>query len=796
MTKEHNNFGEGKIIWFSGIDKNKNRKNNFGFIDDPDEGDIFFHRSEILSDEDLSILDSDSNPSKAKGIIVNYKLKYNHKKNSKDACQVSVTRLIDISTSYSVTIKEFYIRSLGYKEKYEPIKELTPYSIFDKEKLKALVAELDLSEFIELTQYLINKEAEQYIPEFLDDFIKSMNPYLSIKEIINQVFVANPTCLNVCSYYLTELTQKSCLSIASSDWFSEINLDVGNCIIYKIITQKSNSNFQFSKFKHHFLSRLAQKSEYWNYLSLEELSYIYSHEKESITNSYQFLQIVIDRLNYNKEAIYPQVWETIYSLREYVEYHGELWDIAPDFIKVDIIRKRYQKFLQIVDNWKNYRPKDAQTTRFSCDQVYQFTDSDRELANTWAGNGKQSSSFIKSMMFSARGAEKAAINHYQARGYQVIDTAIQQVEGLAEDWKSYDLKVKSSQETKYIDVKNARSAYSNKNRFSEFCVPTFKQRDNKDIIILGIFSPYLANLPEEHESNENIKILGEVTETFLKKLQGRCRQICSQLDITVKKNSQFNKKGYLSESLPIWAFDFDDSFYEERLQIEGRFRSLTNEEVPPLSDLKLLNLYPLSLALSATLSFPLSWQQELSQSEQRFAEILDYLVSEEDYSSSGNEIKVVKLPHIFLAILTHFLENCLNQDSSFSPSLYKKMLFTDSSYTMGVYDPMSFIYTTCNILETIWNKSRKDLLNFSHFKFDSRGLLQGQETKTQKYKTILAYCGGWTKNEKKRINVPCGNRPLYIGHHRNCPVCQRLICDQCGYCDQNCSRNYKSNTEK
>ena len=787
-------FKEGKMLWFGGFNSKKNQNNDFGFLSDPEEGDIFFHQSEIVSEEDLSFLELDINKGeKGKGIVVNYQLKYNKRKNKQYASQLKLKRVIDFQ-KYDNAVKEFYIRSL-ISTKYEPIRELNPNIQEDREKIKDFAQGLNIEDFVKLTQYLMNEEVEQYIPEVLEHFLDTKKPSQDRESIINQLFSRSPIYLSYCSYYLEQLTDESLLEIASNSSFSDIGLDYTEYILERLIDSREHNFFEIHQFNHHFLSRLTQESKYWNYLTLEELTYLYRNKKQNIeqTDLSSFLGIVINRLE-EEETVDVQVWKTIDRLRDCIEYHGKLWDIAPDFIKVDIIRERYQKFLQIVDDWKNYEPKDAEAIRVDTSIAYNFTESDESLAMEWAEDGmSQASNFTKSTMFSARGAEKAAIHHYQERGYQIKDTAIQQVEGSSQDWKLYDLQVQSSNYTKYIDVKNARSSYSNKNRFSEFCVPRFKkQGDNKDIIILGVFSPYIKNLPEETRSGDPIRILGEVTEPLLKQLQERCSSLCPQLDITIKRENQY-KQNYLSEYLPIWAFDFDEEFYQERLQIEERFRNLSSDEIPPLSELKLLQLSPLSLALSSRLSFPNSWKQDLTKSELRFAKILRSLVNGNKTDGGQENIKVVKLSHIFLAILIHFLENCLHPSFSFSPKIYKQMLFTDSPDTMGAYDPISFIASICNVLETVWNNCREDLLNFSYFKFDSRGLLRGKEKSTGKYKTILAYCGGWRKDENNKPIAPCGNEPLYIGHHQTCPSCQKLICDKCEFCQQDCPRYAKLN---
>jgi len=298
---------EGKIIWFSGFNRNRNRKNNFGFIDDPEEEDTFVHKSEVIYDEDLAILDSDSNPNKAKGIIVNYKLKYNEIKNKKDAYQVTLKRVIGFAKSHQSKLKEFYIRS-GQVIKYESIRDLNPNSEEDQEKIKDFAKDLSLENFINLTRYLLTEDAYQNILEVLANFIETKKANQD-ETTINELFTSYPIYLNCSLSYLDYLTDQSLFSIASNSLSSNLHLDCTDEILDRLVEPKKDNIFQIRQLNHSFLSRLAQKIEYWNYLSLDELTYLYSQQKENINqiDSSRFLQVVIDKLRNSQNTVNTQI---------------------------------------------------------------------------------------------------------------------------------------------------------------------------------------------------------------------------------------------------------------------------------------------------------------------------------------------------------------------------------------------------------------------------------------------------------------------------------------------------------
>ncbi len=94
-------------------------------------------------------------------------------------------------------------------------------------------------------------------------------------------------------------------------------------------------------------------------------------------------------------------------------------------------------------------------------------------------------------LLSARSAEKIARCFYRNYGKEVKDVSITQIEKNNNfDWKDYDLDVDGL----HVDIKNSRQSQKSKDRYTEYCIPSFKcsRRTNQEVRIAGVFSPYLS----------------------------------------------------------------------------------------------------------------------------------------------------------------------------------------------------------------------------------------------------------------------------------------------------------------
>ena len=79
------------------------------------------------------------------------------------------------------------------------------------------------------------------------------------------------------------------------------------------------------------------------------------------------------------------------------------------------------------------------------------------------------------------------MDFYQHYKKKVKDISITQIdENNNSDWKDYDLNVDGLP----IDVKNSRQSWKSPDRYTEHCIPRFKQsREHRDVKIAGVFFP-------------------------------------------------------------------------------------------------------------------------------------------------------------------------------------------------------------------------------------------------------------------------------------------------------------------
>ena len=148
----------------------------------------------------------------------------------------------------------------------------------------------------------------------------------------------------------------------------------------------------------------------------------------------------------------------------------------------------------------------------------------------------------------------------------------------------------------------------------------------------------------------------------------------------------------------------------------------------------------------------------------------------------------LSLPFLFLSILTHFLQMIYDlSDAYYRPRNYMELLYFGESHNMPlfIHDPLKTIYNLIANLETLWSAEHGLVRQFRSFQLSGLRILRGRNITTdKKWKTLIAYCGGWVDGK-----VRCGKTPLILGeegtHH--CPECSRLICPECQFCAENCS---------
>jgi hypothetical protein len=414
--------------------------------------------------------------------------------------------------------------------------------------------------------------------------------------------------------------------------------------------------------------------------------------------------------------------------------------------------------------------------KWSTKEYSELDDQDLALASEWA-SAEKNDDFTLAKMLSARTAEKIAVKFYQSLGHEVIDVSIKQPVKDANiqsnsnfnDWKLFDLLLDDEIS---IDVKNARTPLNSKKTYVEHCVSRFKKnRNNRDVIIAGVLSPYLKlddiQYPQYIRNEAIIEYLGETTNSNFIRLEDRFSKRYLKLSLNTMN------------FIPRWIFEFPEKFYATRNQQRFILQQVAIEEMPTISLCEKNGVNPLPAYLASGINLPDAWKTDLTDWQMDF------------YSRiRPHDNSVVTMPVLFLALLVHFLEAVTRNKKwhEYEPELYRQLLYsnlgTDEQMPLGIFDPLETIKSFIETLSILWsNKGHINLNEFELFKFNGVGLLEGKRINKQKYETILAYCGGFIERKGK-----CGNTPLILGEHESCTSCVKLICNKCGHCSENCQQ--------
>jgi len=499
---------------------------------------------------------------------------------------------------------------------------------------------------------------------------------------------------------------------------------------------------------------------------LEVAQQILESDNQSLRQS--VVQNLIDFLSNCSDEQQSLAWRHVSYLKDNLEYRAYLWEIAPLEYQRKLIKEKYADFFTLVEEFKNSGYPYSQYISKDYKELYNFKESDRDLAEKWGNNTENT--FVRAKMLSARGAEKLVQYFYQNLGADVEDIAAHQISNKSELWRQADICVNEGNSRKLIDVKNGRQDVNSK-VYSEFCIRKFKEERGQDVVIAAVLSPYLQlqymNRNGAHFRIDNPKYLGELTHAQLQALTQNFSDSVIRLDMT----RGFDPKSYLAP----WLFDYNDEFYKEQIDIANKLKNLQDDQIPSYDDLKLLDrkLYPhVPLFIFANKAIPLTWQKRIPLWAKKFLKSL--------YRQDNS---LLKLPQVYLSILKHFLMMLSDNESKYSPS---KILFLlgDPNNPMKIYDPLGIINNFCQTLDIVWdNRQQARLSDFKIFKFHGKGLLSGKRSESDfNETTIVAYCGGEIEGKGS-----CGKSPLILGRERSCPVCGKLICpgtddNYCGFC--------------
>ena len=379
--------------------------------------------------------------------------------------------------------------------------------------------------------------------------------------------------------------------------------------------------------------------------------------------------------------------------------------------------------------------------------------------------------------FSARSAERVALEIYQKLHGRVFDLSIDQVSGKSKDWIYADVRTQTHDNVdRYIDVKSARSSFSRENRYSEFCVKQFKTVSSEvDVHLSGFFSQYKTLEKIDRGDNPTYSWLGELSKMRLE----MCTNFIHEKFGSIFCVEDFRRNVGDAKFVPGWLFDYPEAVYMER---NRHIKALK----PLLSRARSRSAVPTQLPEAALiLACPENPVRD-SPSEQLISNALRRMVTEVGLDRGL----------LFMNIIAISLTAMRRNTTNFTPGLFRRFLFIDECegsklIPLGISDPLGYIDELIECLDTVFKNSRKQILDFRTFKLIGHGILQGKSAYDTHWTTILAYCGGWDQDR----NVRCGNTPLVLGAHESCRLCRKLVCDRCGFCADGCQNCYSRSAD-
>jgi len=379
-------------------------------------------------------------------------------------------------------------------------------------------------------------------------------------------------------------------------------------------------------------------------------------------------------------------------------------------------------------------------------------------------------------MLTARMAELAALDYFRLD--QPVDISLTQArkDPKLSDWMTHDIFLE--REGVPVDVKSARRPNWVPARaqgalpYREFLVPQFKRERElqEHVRIAGVLSPHLDAADFGYHGEEPadewyphrdyypgrnyreipkyFTILGTTSLPEIRALEERFTRGDFQVEIVATHRG--------GAMLPPWLFTHHPRVLHK---LNGAIRAFVHacERYPADEPLP---YYPVPRYLAAR--HPLTprvagyldpWQQQLYQ----------LLLGVEH-----------TLPHVYLALLKHFVWAARRDLPDFEPADYSLLFFGDGGRRpVGIPDPLRLIRGLIDTLQTTWdNREHLNLAAYDTFHYRGMGVLQG--TRDNQTWTILAYCRD------------CAAAPLVAGQERHCDTCRRLACPYCGACGYNC----------
>lgn len=382
----------------------------------------------------------------------------------------------------------------------------------------------------------------------------------------------------------------------------------------------------------------------------------------------------------------------------------------------------------------------------------------------------------KLKMLTARLAELAALDYFRFDKPKDVSLTQALNDPEQDGWKTHDIFLEKG--GVYVDVKSARRPNWLPARaegvlpYREFLVPKLKRERElqQHVHVAGVLSPHLDAAdfglrglePAEEwyphrkfrpsrrhrELPKDFIVLGTTSKPKIEALKKRFTRGAFAVELITT-----HRGGVM---LPPWVFTHHPRVphrlrgaLEEFVRATDRFPAEERLPVYPV---------PYYLAARRPLNDRLNWY--LSPWQQQLYEML--LKVEHD------------LPHLHLALLSHFVWAARRNLPDFEPHEYDLLFFRDQrGAPVGVPDPLNLLRGLIRTLQSAWeHREQIDFGAYDSFHYRGLGILRG--IRGGEERTLLAYCRD------------CATAPLIAGQDEHCDDCHHLACPSCGACGYEC----------
>ena len=362
-------------------------------------------------------------------------------------------------------------------------------------------------------------------------------------------------------------------------------------------------------------------------------------------------------------------------------------------------------------------------------------------------------SYDQGRLLSARTAEKLAARYYEALGLKVDDVSITQLSAASEDWMDFDLLVDS----RMVDVKNARESLHGGGHFVEHCVAEFKQhrQTGGGVRIAGVVSPYIRDAHPYFGRTLSATVLGEVGSNEVRALcDWATKRFQGRLEVTGLLKTGF---------LPGWLFEYPAEHYRSRTAAIACIDSVLS---------KLTDAWAYSMEIPG-------WMWVLTRAD--VPQGLPTAPLIEDLRNVRDTIGLSRRS-LYVMALGLALESASGSDEE-SDLQHLLQTCRIGQTMLGLDDPLKYVESLVRALLEVVAAIRNQGMAIRAFRLTHPAILKATLT-NGKSVTLLAYCGGW---QSVPLLARCGKTPLTFSLHSSCETCGHLICDNCGYCADQCS---------